>query len=172
VPVGDPPPEPELLDEELLLDAELLDAELLDAELLDAELLLDAVLVPVPIPPAPPLPPALLVELLVSPPALLVEALVPPPALLVEVDVELGEDDSWALDAPPEPSSVPAAQLDGAVAMSTEPAATRVREATRRPTRAGPDAKKDRGNIPRASITRPARAATFAGFWRNLPGLV
>jgi hypothetical protein len=146
VPVGPPPPEPELL---------------LDAELLEAELLLDAVLVPVPAPPAPPLPPPLLVEVLVS-----------PPAPLVELDAELGEDDSSALVAPPVPSSVPAAQLIGAVARSTAPAATRVREATWRPTRARPDAKRDRGDMPRTSITRPARAATFAGFWRNLPGLV
>ena len=96
-----------------------------------------------------------------------------PPAPVVEaaLDAELGEDDSSALEVPPLPSSVPAAQLIGEVARSAAPAVTRVREATRRPTRARPDAKKDRGDMPRTSITRPARAATFAGFWRNLPGI-
>ena len=171
MPVGEPPPVPvelellledaELLDAELL-DAELLDAELLDAELLDAELLLDdaelldaelldAVLVPVPAPPAPP-PPALLVEVLVPPPA---------PVVAAEIDVELGDEDSSALDAPPVPSSVPAAQLAGAVATRTEPAARRVNEAARRPMPARPDAKRDRGDMARTSITRAARAATL-----------
>jgi hypothetical protein len=171
VPV-DPPPVPvlELLDAELLLDAalllldaELLDAELLDAELplLDAELLPEAVLVPVPAPPAPP-PPALLVEVLAAPPALLVEV-----ALGEEV-----EDSSAVLDAPPVPSSVPAAQLAGAVAARTAPAAMEVRVATRRPTFRRPDAEEDRGNMLRSSTPNAARAATSAGFWRNVPGLV
>ncbi len=125
--MGEPPPVPLellldalLLDALLLLDAELLldDAELLDEaellaeELLDAELL-DALLVPVPAPPAPP------------PPVLLVDVLVSPPAPLVVADVEFGDEDSSALDAPPVPSSVPAAQLAGAVATRTEPAARR-----------------------------------------------
>lgn len=108
-------PDPELL-EAALLEAALLEAALLlETALLETALLLEAVLAPVPIPPAPP-PPALLVEVLVSPPALLAE-------------VELGEDDSSALESPPVPSSVPDAQL-AAAAATTVPAATRTRETT------------------------------------------
>lgn len=120
MPVGGAPPLPPV--PELLLDPdpELLEAALLEAALLletallETALLLEAVLAPVPIPPAPP--PALLVEVLVSPPALLAE-------------VELGEDDSSALESPPVPSSVPDAQL-AAAAATTVPAATRTRETT------------------------------------------
>ena len=153
--MGAPPPVPELLldpDPEalLLLDAALLDAELLpEVALLDAELAVDDALDP----PAPPLPPAPLVEALVDEAGL-------PPIPLVELcaDVVVGPtaaDDSSALVVPPVPSSLPAAQLDGEAATTTAPAATSVKESTRRPTLARPIAKKNRGNISRSSTRKP-----------------
>lgn len=142
--MGGAPPEPELLLEALP------DTALLDAELLDAELLLPPALAVLE-PPAPP-PPALAVEVDV-------EVLELPPDPTVEVgivvDVELGDDDSSALDPPPVPSSLPAAQLVGNVLTTTAPAANSKREATRRPTLARPVAKKERGSMGQSSTRKP-----------------